>query len=356
MPTKSSMPPSATRTPRPGDATLSVTKAARFLGVHPNTVRAWSEAGRLRYYRINERGDRRYRLNDLQRFLSAAESGPAPGSADAAPLPRFGRREPGPSAPTLSESSAGLDLLAELAEVASFPSGLDPALDEACRRIRLTTGAALVGIWERRPGGLVSRATDVEGPGITASRGAAAGGALFALALESSAPVHARPGVPGPAPVLGKGTDELVVRIPGGEEPWGILVLAGAMQLGPDDGAKLATAIARTLGVLVRGANAAEQATGRLRRSEALRRVATDLASRLDVGDVVRDLADHARVLFGADRVAVILRDAEGRIASPGGTGFSDSFLATARELEQSRGGSHDVPPRRPILLLGPDA
>ena len=59
---------------RPIDATLSVTKAARLLGVHPNTVRAWSDAGRLRYYRINPRGDRRYRLGDLQRFLTAAEN------------------------------------------------------------------------------------------------------------------------------------------------------------------------------------------------------------------------------------------------------------------------------------------
>src|SRR6476659_4180606 len=66
--------------PRPTDATLSVTKAARLLGVHPNTVRAWSDAGRLRYYRINPRGDRRYRLGDLQRFLAAAENVPDPGA------------------------------------------------------------------------------------------------------------------------------------------------------------------------------------------------------------------------------------------------------------------------------------
>src|SRR5688572_3430064 len=147
MPHKSHSQPTSTRSPRPGDATLTVTKAAGVLGVHPNTVRAWSEAGRLRYYRINERGDRRYRLGDLQRFLSAAETGPTL----PAELPsRLSRREP---AATLTETAAGLDLLADLAEVASFPSGLDPALDEACRRIRLATGAALVGIWERRPGG-----------------------------------------------------------------------------------------------------------------------------------------------------------------------------------------------------------
>ena len=197
--------PPVSRTPRPGDATLSVTKAARVLGVHPNTVRAWSEAGRLRYFRINERGDRRYRLNDLQRFLAAAESGAMSPTMDMAPIARTLRRDASSGAPTLSESPAGLELLADLAEVASFPSGLDPALDEACRRIRLATGAALVGIWERRPGGLVPRATDVEGPGITATRGVAPGRNLFSLALESPEPIHARPGVAGPAPVLGHG-------------------------------------------------------------------------------------------------------------------------------------------------------
>src|SRR5678816_1749234 len=92
MPTKSSSPPPISS--RPGDATLSVTKAAGVLGVHPNTVRAWSEAGRLRYYRINDRGDRRYRLNDLQRFLAAAESGPPADAEHAGTAPRAAvRRE-----------------------------------------------------------------------------------------------------------------------------------------------------------------------------------------------------------------------------------------------------------------------
>jgi excisionase family DNA binding protein len=352
---KSHIPTSSGRSPRPGDATLSVTKAAHVLGVHPNTVRAWSEAGRLRYYRINDRGDRRYRLADLQRFLSAAASGP-PAATEPGPPARPLRRATPILDRTLTESPAGVDLLADLAEIASFPSGMDSALDEACHRIRLATGAALVGIWELRPGGLVSRATDVEGPGITAGRTIPPGRNLFALALESPEPIHARPGTDGPAPILGTGTDELVVRIPGGEEPWGVIVIAGAVELGRDDGHRLARAIARTLGVLVQGANAAEQASGRLRRAEALRRVATDLASRLDVGDVVRDLSDHARVLFGADRVAVVLRDPEGRVSSPGGTGFSDAFLAAARAVEQNRIGQREVPTRRPVLLVGPDA
>ena len=352
MPTKSHSPSPTTRTTRPGDATLTVTKAARVLGVHPNTVRAWSEAGRLRYYRINDRGDRRYRLGDLQRFLAAAESPHHGGAFETGPG-RPGRRE---HASTLAETPEGLELLADLAEVASLPSGLDPALDEACRRIRVATGAALVGIWERRPGGLVPRATEVEGPGATAPRTVPPGRTLFVRALETSEPIHARPGDPVAMPALGLGTDELVVRIPGGELPWGLLVIAGAMALGPDDGRSLALAIARTLGVIVRGASAAEQAATRLRRSEALRRVATDLASRLDVADVVRDLSDHARVLFGADRVAVVLRDAESRVSSPGSTGFSEAFLAAAREVETTRASQRELPSRRPTALLGPDA
>ena len=348
---KSSISPPAALASRSGEATLSVTKAARVLGVHPNTVRAWSDAGRLRYYRINDRGDRRYRQADLQRFLAAAASG-SPAQEPEPAAQRHARRGAAVP-PMLTDIPAGLDLLADLSEIASFPSGLDPALDEACKRIRQTTGAALVGIWERRPGGLVSRAIDAEGAGVTAARTVAPGRGLFSLAIDSPVPIHARPGLAGPAPVLGLGTDELVVRIPGGDAAWGLLVLAGAMQLGHDDGRRLAGAIARTLGVLIRSATATEQASVRLRRSEALRRVATDLASRLDVGDVVRDLGDHARVLFGSDRVAVVLRDPEGRVSSPGGVGFSARFLELARGLEEGRTARRDMPPRRPEILLG---
>src|SRR5215471_16961553 len=105
MPTKSHTDPDATRTPaRPGDATLTVKKAASVLGVHPNTVRAWSEAGRLRFYRINDRGDRRYRLGDLHRFLAAAEAPAQPGAMD--PPVRGHRRDLHPA--TITETPAGL--------------------------------------------------------------------------------------------------------------------------------------------------------------------------------------------------------------------------------------------------------
>jgi diguanylate cyclase (GGDEF)-like protein/excisionase family DNA binding protein len=84
---------------RPTDATLSVTKAARLLGVHPNTIRAWSDQGRLRYYRINPRGDRRYRLGDLERFLDAAEGNPVGMTAPVRQTTRGGRPTDGRGRP-----------------------------------------------------------------------------------------------------------------------------------------------------------------------------------------------------------------------------------------------------------------
>ncbi|MGZ8501782.1 MAG: GAF domain-containing protein, partial [Candidatus Limnocylindrales bacterium] len=95
-----------------------MTKAARLLGVHPNTIRAWSDQGRLRYYRINPRGDRRYRLGDLERFLDAAEGTPIGSLRVVDPNGSSGRRTgPGGRARTAAgqrrgESRARLEVLA----------------------------------------------------------------------------------------------------------------------------------------------------------------------------------------------------------------------------------------------------
>lgn len=48
---------------------LTVREVARLLHVHPNTLRRWSNDGRLRPYRINSRGDRRYKREEITRFL-----------------------------------------------------------------------------------------------------------------------------------------------------------------------------------------------------------------------------------------------------------------------------------------------
>ena len=53
---------------------LTTADVARFLGLHPNTVRRWSNKGLLKSYRISTRGDRRFRREDVDGFLKEAES------------------------------------------------------------------------------------------------------------------------------------------------------------------------------------------------------------------------------------------------------------------------------------------
>ncbi len=54
---------------------LSVGQAALILSVHPNTLRKWSNKGLLPSYRIGQRRDRRFALDDLREFLERIEIG-----------------------------------------------------------------------------------------------------------------------------------------------------------------------------------------------------------------------------------------------------------------------------------------
>ena len=56
---------------------LSVGQAALILSVHPNTLRKWSNKGLLPSYRIGQRRDRRFALEDLREFLERIEIGGA---------------------------------------------------------------------------------------------------------------------------------------------------------------------------------------------------------------------------------------------------------------------------------------
>jgi len=49
---------------------LTVREVARLLHVHPNTLRRWSNNGKIRAYRINPRGDRRFKREEIVRFLA----------------------------------------------------------------------------------------------------------------------------------------------------------------------------------------------------------------------------------------------------------------------------------------------
>jgi len=52
------------------DKMLTPKEVAQLLHIHRNTLKRWSDEGRIVAYRINPRGDRRYRLQDIERFLA----------------------------------------------------------------------------------------------------------------------------------------------------------------------------------------------------------------------------------------------------------------------------------------------
>ncbi|MEO8208846.1 MAG: helix-turn-helix domain-containing protein, partial [Chloroflexota bacterium] len=172
--------------PLPTDATLTVTRAAQVLGVHANTVRTWSEAGRLRYYRINKRGDRRYRLSDLHRFLSAAVSGPTPGadsngrgSRTRRELGRLDRQSPTESLDGPGDVASTVKALTTLGRLTFGTAGstADPEmlLGSATRIIREASSFSHVSAWRLVGGHLepvaVSGSMGLRPDSVAADRG-----------------------------------------------------------------------------------------------------------------------------------------------------------------------------------------
>ncbi len=49
---------------------LTIREVAQLLHIHSNTLRRWADQGIIRAYRITRRGDRRFRREDIARFLA----------------------------------------------------------------------------------------------------------------------------------------------------------------------------------------------------------------------------------------------------------------------------------------------
>jgi diguanylate cyclase (GGDEF)-like protein/excisionase family DNA binding protein len=372
---------------RPIDATLSVTKAARLLGVHPNTIRTWSDAGRLRYFRINARGDRRYRLGDLQRFLAAAEPRPVNGATAPGGFASTARRttgqaiaDPGalqgvgvqPAADPLDGERHHLDLVlaSTIARLGSGVQATKEPLLAAAQAIRHAYGHHLVAIWELREERLVPRAV------AAASRAEAArltelprrfgilGAALEpnTRALDHGPLEHG--GQPGTLltdtlhqatlPVLPDGRPELAVPIPGTADPWGVLLIIGEGPgaLAPRD-LDVTRAVADGIATLVAAHGRAEEIAHLRHRAEALRRVANDIGSRLDLDRILSGLVDHAMVLFEGDGAAVFLQGADGRLKAEVSRGLSSEYLGNIREVRSGSLPAAAVEAKRPLFSVG---
>lgn len=366
-----------------------------MLGVHPNTVRAWSDAGRLRYYRINPRGDRRYRPGDLQRFLAAAEHLPA---SEGSSVSQTGHRRPlDPAAVAAAlgtgsarhgrgtESSTSPDshglaaddrhrrdlaLLDRIARTSLTGTDFDDALDRLVREIRDATDLVLVVIWELQGDRLVARAIAAR-PGQTAPTllDLPRGYGVLGRALDAAPGPRngaSRSDDPPAIPVIA-GRDErvtitvlpgdrseLAASIPGPDGPWGALLIVedGADSLTTFD-QDLAMVLADAVGTIVGVARQQEEVSHLLHRAEALRRVAGDIGSRLDLDRILSGLVDHAMVLFEADRAAVFLRRPDGEDVAEVSRGLSNGFINAMRAVQARTLPSAAIVARRPLFSVG---
>ena len=279
---------------------VSVAQAAALLGVHPNTIRAWTDAGRLPAFRINPRGDRRYRTGDVERLL-------AEGTADEAPAPRDRRVDaelavlgrltasPGASANATAVCRTAVEALRSHLRIARVAAYL--VRDGADSTLRLETHAGFAAAPPEVLDGVDDGDRDAtpSGPAVLYRRVAlrANGEVIGALVLD--------------------------------DDPGGALSSVGATFL-----RTVATAVAAN----VLSARTLARARREVTRSRALRHVTQELAGQLDLNTVLDDIVDRTRTLFDADKAGLWLIE-EGvhpfRVAAFRGLG--DAFHADSRKL-----------------------
>ena len=241
--------------------------AARILGVHVNTVRAWTDQGRLACLRINSRGDRRYAVDDLQRFL--ADAGRAPGANDGQLASLLGR-------------------VAALCAEHDDPEALLRAVAQLLLRKLDYDGAALIGA----NGDLLASFGQPTASRTLAGRARSTSGPVFgtvsaerrtiALATDRTAAVVLQLSRPEPGH-LGRPSETLLLE-----------------------------ALGAQLDAALTGLGRQQEQADVARRAELLLSTSSQIAAQHDLPGVLEKLLDSALELFGADHGAVLSRRPDG--------------------------------------------
>jgi len=265
------------------DALLSVAQAATLLGVHPNTIRTWTDAGRLTAYRINARGDRRFRRDDVARLL--VQDGSAASRPYEAEMATFGRIAAG-----LAASPTTAEVARAVVEALRTEAGVDRAA------VYLADGDDM---------------------------------ALEAHAGFNEPPPATRAATADPVTQEGNDTSFILATR---RTRTGLLVMdsASADSLTP----AFVRAFVSTVGTTIASARMLGRARRENKRARALRSITKELTGTLDLTAVLGEVVDLTRSLFEADKAGLWLVDAgEHPFQVAAHNGLSDDFLAQVAAL-----------------------
>jgi diguanylate cyclase (GGDEF)-like protein/excisionase family DNA binding protein len=307
------------------DALISVAQAAALLGVHPNTLRAWTDAGRLTAYRINARGDRRYRRADVERLL-----------AEGGDLPEAAVVESGSE-----QREAEAALFARLAQ-GSGPSATPAAVARtAIEALRTTLGIASAAIYLVREGSGTELILETHG-GFHVAPPATIDPASLADAAD----------LPG-----GRVQRQLLLRSAG--EPIGALLLQDV----PDGPLRrmregFLRSVSTAIAADILNARVLARARREVTRARALRHVTQEMTGQLELSSVLDDIVDRTRSLFDAEKAGLwLLDDSEQPFKSAASRSLGDDFQAKVRQLTLASAavGVQAVRERRTFVIRNAD-
>ncbi|MGI8928803.1 MAG: diguanylate cyclase [Candidatus Limnocylindrales bacterium] len=261
---------------------LTLGGAATLLGVHANTVRAWTDQGHLTCLRMNARGDRRYRRQDIERFLlKAGRATPPPA------IQQPFRAERLPALSQVGDDSRRVTLvLNEVARLAAGAEGFDQLVADVA--------AVLCTLGGYEAAGLVAQDGQVA-PLVGRMR---ADRRIFEQVIATGRPIVGRArrqegsyraGLP-----VAVGTDTPTVMLVAG---------IGATSSPEEDSLLRAVAAQIEIAGLMR-ARVADAAEGR-RRTEFLMAISADIGSQLDMSSILSQLLERSMELFHADHGGV---------------------------------------------------
>lgn len=346
-------PPGGSDIPSTSD-TVSVASAARRLGVHPNTVRTWSDQGRLPYLRINARGDRRYRREDLEHFLT--EAGRDAERRVVAAHTRQLRRGLTPLRLDLGDRRQDLEdrrarelrALGEISRITARAQELEATLLEVAGLLRERFGYRMISFAQLEADVVTARLGAGLPDGILPLMPMPSG--LIGAALTARAPLLVRdvrrdaryaPDLPG-------AVSEIVVPIKVADRSWGAIVVADDRPGSLDEtDLELLVAVADQLGSATAMLQQLQHVERRARQAETLQRISADVSAKLELDHILERLVDRAMELFDADRAAVFERKTDGRFGAILVHNLPDSYLSVVQHVPMTSLGATVIEERR---------